>query len=494
MIPQAPTGYKDVFDFSTSADSFPICAAVLADVAFKTADLNRLLNKVLLSDVSVTWTNLTSDETLPYPFGVPLPMATFLRPPIGHDSGAVILETLGAAMCRQKSGLEGFVASFISTLEASEPMETSDEGRDASSQSKKKRSSGRTSSGTSSTVAASGDMAVTAWVPSLEERLDAFFALLTGHLQDLWNEERDADDKDIRSLPWPKSAAALGKDMSIRCVRDLTMSFGLTPPATKSAWHTFKALAQLEGVLETGGFPDFPPAAYTNRSYSSKVRFIEKCILEGSPKKRRTVLPPGIGPRNGAGGGSGAGASGSSLHTDYSGFMGWNPAGPGGQESPAPQGSGGSINIGRHSGDPDQDRRDEVEREGFESQMDAPDRKQAMAMMAQVMQGGGSGQAMCDQVQSQLVSDQTQLRISLGLNSDGSGNYNLTQAPSSVRKAIITNTGDTKRKLGMGMEGGALAPGAMANLQDTIQTGMGSEGYSLTLDMHSCKCIVVSVS
>jgi hypothetical protein len=55
-----------------------------------------------------------------------------------------------------------------------------------------------------------------------------------------------------------------------------------------------------------------------------------------------------------------------------------------------------------------------------------------MAMMAQVMQGGGSGQAMYDQVQSQLVSDQTQLRISLGLNSGGSGNYNLTQAPSSV--------------------------------------------------------------
>jgi hypothetical protein len=47
--------------------------------------------------------------------------------------------------------------------------------------------------------------------------------------------------------------------------------------------------------------------------------------------------------------------------------MGWNPAGPGGQESPAPQGSGGGVNIGRHSGDPDQDRRDEVEREGFES-------------------------------------------------------------------------------------------------------------------------------
>jgi hypothetical protein len=121
--------------------------------------------------------------------------------------------------------------------------------------------------------------------------------------------------------------------------------------------------------------------------------------------------------------------------------------------------------------------------------MDAPDRKQAMAMMAQVMQGGGSGQAMYDQVQSQLVSDQTQLRISLGLNSDGSGNYNLTQAPSSARKAVITNTGDAKRKLGMGMEGGALAPGAMANLQDTIQTGMGSEGYSLTID--SCKYIVM---
>jgi hypothetical protein len=135
----------------------------------------------------------------------------------------VLLEALGAAMCRQKTGLEGFVVSFISALEAAEPMETSDEGRDASSQAKKKRSSARTSTGTSSAAAASGDMAATAWVPSLEERLDAFFALLTGHLQGLWNEERDADDKGIRSLPWPKSAAALGRDMSTRCVRDLTM-------------------------------------------------------------------------------------------------------------------------------------------------------------------------------------------------------------------------------------------------------------------------------
>jgi hypothetical protein len=60
-----------------------------------------------------------------------------------------------------------------------------------------------------------------------------------------------------------------------------------------------------------------------------------------------------------------------------------------------------------------------------------------------------------------------------------------------VRKAIITNTntGDTKCKLGMGMEGGVLAPGAIVNLQDTIQTGMGSEGHSFTLD--SCKYIVM---
>jgi hypothetical protein len=96
---------------------------------------------------------------------------------------------------------------------------------------------------------------------------------------------------------------------------------------------------------------------------------------------------------------------------------------------------------------------------------------------------------MYDQVQSQLVSDQTQLRLSVGLNPDGSGNYNLTRAPSSVRKAVITNTGDAKRKLGYGMEGGALAPGAMANLVDTIQTGMGSEGFSLTTEC--CKNIVM---
>jgi hypothetical protein len=61
-------------------------------------------------------------------------------------------------------------------------------------------------------------------------------------------------------------------------------------------------------------------------------------------------------------------------------------------------------------------------------------------MMAEVMQGGGSGQATYDLVQSELVSNQTQLRISLGLNSDGPGNYNLAQAPSSVRKATSSPT------------------------------------------------------
>jgi hypothetical protein len=72
---------------------------------------------------------------------------------------------------------------------------------------------------------------------------------------------------------------------------------------------------------------------------------------------------------------------------------------------------------------------------------------------------------------------------------DGSGNYDISRAPVDVRKAIITNTGDAKRKLGMGMGGGALAPGAMGNLQDTIQTGMSSDGYSVTFD--ECKYIVM---
>jgi hypothetical protein len=487
VIPQAPPGYKDDYQFLSATDSFPVCATVLGNVAFKTADLDRLLNKALMADVAITLTDVSSEEPPPYPFSVPLPVAAFLHPPIGHDSGAVLLETLGAAMCRQKDGIEGFVSNFNTTLAAAEP-EATDEGKDASAKSnrpKRKSSSG----GSADSATAGDDMAPSTWAPSLEERLDAFFSLLTVHLQDLWNEERDADEVGIRSLPWPKSAAALGKDMSIRCVRDLMMSFGLPPPATKSAWQSFTALAQLEDVLENSGFPDFPPEAYTNRSYSSKVRFVEKCVIAGSNKKRRTDLPPGIGPRDGAGGGSGTGAYGGPRLTGYSDFMGWKPAGPSGSNPPAPQGSGGGIDIGRHSSDPDQMRRDETEREGFLSQLEANNRKQAMALLGQTMQGGGSGQAMYDQVQSQLVSDQTQLRLSVGLNPDGSGNYDLTKAPSSVRKAVITNTGDAKRKLGYGMEGGALAPGAMANLVDTIQSGMGSEGFSLTTEC--CKNIVM---
>jgi hypothetical protein len=77
-----------------------------------------------------------------------------------------------------------------------------------------------------------------------------------------------------------------------------------------------------------------------------------------------------------------------------------------------------------------------------------------------------------------VVGEQRQHSPALGLNTGGTGNYSLTKAPPDVRKAIIiTNSGDQKCKLGLGMGGGALAPGAMGNLQDSIQSGMGSEGY-----------------
>jgi hypothetical protein len=189
VIPQAPPGYKDDYNFLTATDSFPVCAAVLGDVEFKMADLDRLLNRALKSDVSITLTDVSSEEPPPYPFSVPLPVAAFLHPPIGHDSGAVLLETLGAAMCRQKGGIEGFVSNFNTTLAAAEP-EAADENQDASSQAKSKRAN-RRSSGSSNNAVASEDMVASTWIPSLEERLDAFFSLLTVHLHDLWNEPPD---------------------------------------------------------------------------------------------------------------------------------------------------------------------------------------------------------------------------------------------------------------------------------------------------------------
>ena len=69
-----------------------------------------------------------------------MPLRSFC--PIGHDSGAVLLETLGAAMGRQKGGIEGFDSNFNSTLATAEP-EAADEGQDASSKSKQSKRVGR---------------------------------------------------------------------------------------------------------------------------------------------------------------------------------------------------------------------------------------------------------------------------------------------------------------------------------------------------------------
>jgi hypothetical protein len=37
----------------------------------------------------------------------------------------------------------------------------------------------------------------------------------------------------------------------------------------------------------------------------------------------------------------------------------------------------------------------------------------------------------------------------MGLEPDGSGNYDISRAPVDVRKAVIVSSGDSKRKLGL---------------------------------------------
>jgi hypothetical protein len=102
--------------FSICVVSFPICAEVLSDAAYTAVDLDRPLKKALLSGVSVTFSDLASGKTRLFPFDPPLPMAVFLRPLVGQDSGAVLLEALGTTICRQMVGWGGSVSSFKSTL------------------------------------------------------------------------------------------------------------------------------------------------------------------------------------------------------------------------------------------------------------------------------------------------------------------------------------------------------------------------------------------
>jgi hypothetical protein len=137
--------------------------------------------------------------------------------------------------------------------------------------------------------------------------------------------------------------------------------------------------------------------------------------------------------------------------------------------------------------DPDQIRRNQAEMMGRSAQADAPGRSQAMAQMAQALQDNFGPMAQMKQVHGHLISELLRQRLAVGLAPDGSGNYDISRAPADVRKAITTNSGDSKRKLGLGMEGGALAPGAMGNLP--IQAGMDSGGFSVTPD--ECKYIVM---
>jgi hypothetical protein len=70
------------------------------------------------------------------------------------------------------------------------------------------------------------------------------------------------------------------------------MSFGFAPPAHKSSWRPFQVLALLEGSLATSGNTDLAPDELEPMSHKARLWFFEKCLRNGSPRKRRNVTSP----------------------------------------------------------------------------------------------------------------------------------------------------------------------------------------------------------
>jgi hypothetical protein len=443
-------GFGDNFEFAGSAVTFPVANAVLGGIPYKVAETQTLLIAALRFDVSVSFPEMT--ET-PFSYGVPLPVAIFLNPPVGADSVVTLIETIGTMMWHDWDGrLPAFLSAYNAAVAELEEMDEEDEGAASAT------------APTSRITKASGSASATppVWMPTLMDRMDTFFIMLEKCICKLWS-QKYADD-DTRLLPWPKTAAALGEFTSIDHAEDLLMSFGLAPPAHKSSWRPFQVLAILEYTLASSGFPDVAPGELEPMSHRARLRFFGKCMRNGSPRKRRNVTIPqgaaGVPPRSDPGGGASRGGFNGDL-SFRNAFDGAENHAAGGATGGAPTG----VDIGVPTNDPDQIRRNQAEMMGRNSQVGVPGRSEAIAQMAQAFQGNFNPMEQMKQVHGHLTSELLQQRLAVGLEPDGPGNYHISRAPVDVCKAIITNSGDSKRKLG---------------LQDTIQTGMSSDGYSVT--------------
>jgi hypothetical protein len=304
---------------------------------------------------------------------------------------------------------------------------------------------GEDDEGASAAAASAPAAAKAVWIPSRLDRMDSFFIMLEKCIRKLWNQEYLDDD--TRLLPWPKTAAALGAFTSIGHAEDLIMSLGHAPPAHKSAWGPFVVLDMLEDTLATGGFPDKAPEELESMSFRVLLRFFEKCVRDSSPRKRCFGANPqaltNVPRRPSSGGGSGAGGfnNGGFAFGSAFGGAGYNAAG--GAAGDAPTG----IDIGAvPTVDPDQLRRNQAEAMGRRSQVGVPNRSEAISQMDQVLQNGFDPMAQMKQVHGHTTSELLQRRLAMGLEADGSGNYNTSKAPMGVRRAIITNTDDRRRE------------------------------------------------
>jgi len=127
-VSSIPTGFGDNFDFGPHAAAFPVANAILGGIKYEVAEVKRLLIAALRSDTSVSFPEMSD---APFPYGVPLPVAIFLNPPVGADSVVSLLETIGTMMWREWDGrFPAFLADYQSAVaECEDAADEDDEGR-----------------------------------------------------------------------------------------------------------------------------------------------------------------------------------------------------------------------------------------------------------------------------------------------------------------------------------------------------------------------------
>jgi hypothetical protein len=161
-------GFGDTFNFAGSATAFPVANAVLGGIPYEVAEVQTLLIAALRSDVSISFPEMSEG---PFPYGVPLPVAIFLNPPVGAGSVVTLIETIGTMMWREWDGrLPAFLAEYKAVVAECE------------------EAAGEDDEGVAAAAVSAPAAAPTVWTPSLMDRMDTFIIMLEKCICKLWNQ------------------------------------------------------------------------------------------------------------------------------------------------------------------------------------------------------------------------------------------------------------------------------------------------------------------